>query len=58
MKGLARNLGVFAAPVERRYAKHPSEQLVFDEYIRAGKARHGTRTSMGGVVARIIPEDI
>lgn len=123
MAFLARNLGVFAAPAERRYAKQACEQLldlfrqaqrehpdlkgralyeavvarriggnppisageivtraeesfadwpaqrevrfrdvvhylIFDEYMRAGKARQGTRTNMGGVIARIIPEEI
>jgi hypothetical protein len=32
--------------------------LIFDEYMRAGKARAGTKTNMGEVVARIIPEEI
>ena len=123
MRGLARDLGLFAGPAERRYAKEASEQLldlfrreqgehpelkgralyeavtarrlglnppisateivrraeesfadwpverevrfrdvvhylIFDEYMRAGKARAGTKTNMGAVVARIIPEEI
>jgi len=123
MKGLARNLGLFAGPAERRYAKEASEQLlgvfwcerrehpdlngralyeavtarrlginppisaaeivrraeesfadwpverelrfrdvvhylIFDEYMRAGQARAGTKTNMGEVVTRIIPEEI
>jgi len=120
---LARNVGLFAGPAERRYAKEASEQLlgvfwrerrehpdlngralyeavtarrlginppisaaeivrraeesfadwpverelrfrdvvhylIFDEYMRAGQARAGTKTNMGDVVARIIPEEI
>ena len=123
MRGLARDLGLFAGPAERRYAKEASEQLldllrreqrehpelkgralyeavtarriglnppisateivrraeesfadwpverelrfrdvvhylIFDEYMHAGKARAGTKTNMGAVVARIIPEEI
>jgi hypothetical protein len=123
MMGLARDLGLFAGPAERRYAKEASEQLldlfwreqrehpelkgralyeavtarrlglnppisateivrraeesfadwpverelrfrdvvhylIFDEYMHAGKARAGTKTNMGAVVARIIPEEI
>jgi hypothetical protein len=123
MRGLARDVGLFAGPAERRYAKEASEQLldlfrreqrehpelkgralyeavtarrlglnppvsateivrraeesfadwpverelrfrdvvhylIFDEYMHAGKARAGTKTNMGAVVARIIPEEI
>ncbi len=123
MKGSAHNLGLFAGPAERRYAKEASEQLldlfwrerrehpdltgralyeavaalrlgsnppisaaeivrraeesfadwpverelrfrdvvhylIFDEYTHAGKARARTKTNMGAVVARIIPEEI
>ena len=123
MRGLARDLGLFAGPAERRYAKEASEQLldlfrreqrehpelkgralyeavtarrlglnppvsateivrraeesfadwpverdlrfrdvvhylIFDEYMHAGKARAGTKTNMGAVVARIIREEI
>jgi hypothetical protein len=123
MRGFARDLGLFAGPAERRYAKETSEQLldlfrreqrehpelkgralyeavtarrlglnppvsateivrraeesfadwpverelrfrdvvhylIFDEYMHAGKARAGTKTNMGAVVARIIPEEI
>jgi hypothetical protein len=29
-----------------------------DEYMRTGKAREGTKTNMGVMVARIIPEDL
>ena len=32
--------------------------LIFDEYMRAGKARAGTKTNMGAAVARILPEEI
>ena len=32
--------------------------LVFDEYTRQGTAREGTKTNMGVVVARVIPDDI
>jgi hypothetical protein len=32
--------------------------LVFDEYMRLGTAREGTRTNMGVVVAQVIPEDL
>jgi hypothetical protein len=38
MKGLARNLGMFAGPAERRYAKHASEQLL-DLYWRERRER-------------------
>lgn len=123
MKGLAPNLGLFAAIAERHYARRVSEQmldlfqrerrehpdlsgralyeavaarrlgdkprmsaaelvrraeesfadwpaeravrfrdvvhyLIFDEYLHAGKAREATKTNMGGVVARIIPEEL
>jgi hypothetical protein len=123
MKSLARNLGLFVAHGERRYAKEASEQLlelfwrerrnrpeltgqalyeaviaqrlgsqaaisaseivkraeesfadwpvqrdltfrdvvhyqIFDEYMRQGEVRQGTRTNIGDVVARIVPEDL
>ena len=123
MKGLAHNLGMFAATAERHYARRASEQLldlfrrerldrpelsgralyeavaarrlgvkprisaaelvrraeesfadwpaeravrfrdvvhylIFDEYLHQGKAREATRTNMGAVVARIIPEEL
>ena len=32
--------------------------LVFDEYVHSGKAREATKTNMGPVVARIIPEEL
>ena len=123
MKGLAPNLGMFAATAERHYARRASEQLldlfrrerrdrpdltgralyeavaalrlgikprisaaevvrraeesfadwpaeravrfrdvvhylIFDEYTHAGKVREATKTNMGAVVARVIPEDL
>lgn len=123
MRGLARNLGLFAATAERHYARHASEQLldlfrlerrehpdltgralyqavaarrlgvkprmsaaelvrraeesfadwpaeravrfrdvvhylIFDEYLHQGKAREATKTNMGAVVARVIPEEL
>jgi hypothetical protein len=46
-------------PVERELKfRHVVHYLIFDEYMRVGKARKGTRTNMGGVVARVIPEEI
>jgi hypothetical protein len=32
--------------------------LIFDEYVHLANAREGTRTNMGVVVGRIIPDDI
>ena len=32
--------------------------LIFDEYVHLATAREGTRTNMGLVVARVIPDDI
>jgi len=32
--------------------------LIFDEYTRMGTVREGTKTNMGVVVARVIPDDI
>ena len=32
--------------------------LVFDEYMRLANAREGTKTNMGVVVGRVIPDDI
>ena len=32
--------------------------LIFDEYIRSANAREGTKTNMGVVVGRVIPDDI
>ena len=46
-------------PVERDLCfRHVVHYVIFEEYMRAGKAREGTRINMGGVVARIIPEEI
>lgn len=123
MKSLARNLGVFVAHSERRYAKDASQQLlelfwrvqrehpeltgaalyeaviarrlgetatispseivkraeesfadwpvqrdlkfrdvvhyqIFDEYMRQGQVRQGTRTNIGDAVARIVPDEL
>jgi len=32
--------------------------LIFDECMRLGTAREGTKTNMGVVVARVIPDDL
>jgi hypothetical protein len=32
--------------------------LIFDEYMRLADAREGTKTNMGVIVGRVIPEDI
>ena len=46
-------------PVERELRfRDVVHYLIFDEYTRLGSTREGTKTNMGGVVARIIPEDI
>ena len=46
-------------PVERELRfRHVVHYQVFDEFTRSGSAREGTRTNMGVVVARIIPEDV
>jgi hypothetical protein len=46
-------------PVERELRfRDVVHYLIFDEYMRAGKARDGTKTNMGVVVARIIPDDL
>jgi hypothetical protein len=46
-------------PVERELRfRHVVHYLIFEEYTHGGKAREGTRINMGGVVARIVPEDI
>ncbi len=46
-------------PVERELRfRDVVHYLIFDEYMRAGQARAGTKTNMGDVVARIIPEEI
>ena len=46
-------------PVERELRfRHVVHYLIFDEYMRSGKLREGTKTNMGDVVAKIIPEEI
>ncbi len=46
-------------PVERKLIfRHVVHYQIFDEYQRQGPARQGTRTNIGDVVARIIPEEI
>ena len=46
-------------PVERELRfRDVVHYLIFDEYMRAGQARAGTKTNMGEVVTRIIPEEI
>jgi hypothetical protein len=46
-------------PVERELRfRHVVHYLAFDEYMRIGDARAGTKINMGGVIARIIPEEI
>src|SRR5207302_2114474 len=46
-------------PVERELKfRHFVNYLIFDEYMRSGTVREGTKTNMGAVVARIIPEEI
>ena len=46
-------------PVERELRfRHVVHYLIFDEYMRAGRTREGTKTNMGGVVAQVIPEEI
>jgi hypothetical protein len=46
-------------PVERELRfRHVVHYLIFDEYMRTGRHREGTKTNMGGVVARVIPEEI
>jgi len=45
-------------PVERELKfRDVVHYMIFDEYMRLGKAREGTKINMGGVVARIIPEE-
>ncbi len=45
-------------PVERELKfRHVVHYLIFDEYMRTGRAREGTKINMGAVVARIIPEE-
>ena len=46
-------------PVERELKfRHVVHYLIFDEYMRTGKVREGTKTNMGPVVAKISPEEI
>lgn len=46
-------------PVERELRfRHIVHYQVFDEFTHSGAARPGTRTNIGVVVARIIPEDL
>ena len=46
-------------PVERELKfRDVVHYLIFDEYMRTGKAREGTKTNMGVVVADIIPDEI
>ena len=46
-------------PVERELKfRHVVHYLIFDKYMRTGKVREGTKTNMGPVVAKIIPEEI
>lgn len=53
---------------EESFADWPAERavrfrdvvhyLIFDEYLHQGKAREATKTNMGAVVARVIPEEL
>jgi hypothetical protein len=53
---------------EESFADWPAERavrfrdvvnyLIFDEYTHAGKVREATKTNMGVVVARVIPEEL
>jgi hypothetical protein len=46
-------------PVDRELRfRHVVHYQIFDEYMRQGVGRQGTRTNIGDVVARIIPEEI
>ena len=46
-------------PVERELRfRHVVHYLIFDEYMRVGEAREGTKINMGGAVARVIPEEV
>jgi len=46
-------------PVERELRfRHVVHYQIFDEYTHRGADRPGTRTNIGVVVARIIPEEI
>jgi hypothetical protein len=69
---LGSNLTVSAADIVRRaeqsFATWPGEREVkfrdvvhyqiFEEYMRQGKTRVGTRTDFGEAVARIIPDEL
>lgn len=53
---------------EESFADWPAERavrfrdvvhyLIFDEYLHQGNAREATKTNMGAVVARVIPEEL
>jgi hypothetical protein len=46
-------------PVERELRfRHVAHYLIFHEYTHGAKARQGTRSNIGGAVARVIPEDL
>ena len=46
-------------PVERELRfRHIVHYQVFDEFTHSGPERKGTRTNIGVVVARVIPEDL
>jgi hypothetical protein len=46
-------------PVERELQfRHVAHYLIFYEYTLQGPSRQGTKTNMGSVVARVIPEDL
>jgi hypothetical protein len=46
-------------PVERELRfRHVVHYLIFDEFTRRSSARQGTKTNIGVVVARIIPEEL
>ena len=46
-------------PVERQLRfRHVVHYQIFNEYQRQAPTRQGTRTNIGDVVARIIPEEI
>ncbi len=46
-------------PVERELRfRHVVHYQIFDEYTRRATARQGTRTNIGVMVARIIPEEL
>lgn len=69
---LGSNLTISAADIVRRaeqtFADWPAEREVkfrdvvhyqiFDEYMRQGETRVGTRTNFGEAVARIIPDEL